>query len=333
MTLPQAPRDLYDVLEIAPDSDDAEVRRAYQKMARRFHPDIRPGDEEAERRFDEVSRAFEVLSDPDLRRRYDALRQQEGRQAAAWMARWSESEEVLAGGAGTWVRTARQVEIRSGVFPGGGGGEVPGSATPGLTRVEVELDFAEMVRGATRSFPLQRETRCAECEGSGRRGGSLCPRCAGRGAVVELERVRVRIPRGVEDGSRLRLVGKGAPLGPDRQGDLLMAVRVHPHPYFRRDGNDVHADLPLTLAEAILGADVDIPTVDGPVRVKIPPGTQGGRRIRLRGRGITPSGGEPGDHYCRVTIAVPENADAALRELLQRLNQPDPRRDLPKGAL
>jgi len=238
---------------------------------------------------------------------------------------------VLAGGSGTWVRTARQVEIRSGVFPAGAQGGA--SAPPGLSRVEVELDFAEMVRGTTRSFPLQRETGCPECDGSGRRGGGLCPRCAGRGAVVELERVRVRIPRGVQHGARLRLVGKGAPLGPDRQGDLLIAVRVLPHPYFRRDGDDVHADLPLSLAEAILGADVDVPTVDGPVRVKIPPGTQGGRRIRLRSRGITPSGGEPGDHYCRVTIAVPESADGALRELLQRLDQPDPRRDLPKGAL
>jgi len=320
------PRDLYEVLEIEPDADDAEVRRAYQKLARRHHPDVHPGDEAAEHRYEEVSRAFEVLADPDQRRRYDALRTSEGRQAAAWFARWSDSEEVLAGGSGTWVRTSRRVEVRGGPLPVAAG-------DADLSRVDVELDFAEMVRGTTRSFPLQRETPCGDCGGSGRRTGSPCPRCAGRGAVIELERVRVRIPRGVEDGARLRLGGKGAPLAPGRQGDLLVVLRVRPHDYFRRDGNDVHADLPLTLAEAILGADVEVPTIDGPVRVKIPPGTQGGRRIRLRSRGIMPASGEPGDHYAHVTVAVPTTADAAVRELLKRITQPDPRRGLPGQAL
>jgi len=328
------PRDLYEVLEIEPDADDAEVRRAYQKLARRHHPDVRPGDAEAKQRFDEASRAFEVLSDPDRRRRYDALRSAEGQRAAAWFGRWSESEEVLAGGSGTWVRTSRRVELRGQVRGKLRGGPRPRPADEaGLSRVDVELDFAEMVRGTTRSFPLQRETPCEECGGSGRAGGSPCPRCVGRGAVIELERVRVRIPRGVENGARLRLEGKGAPLGPGLQGDLLIVLHVRPHVYFRRDGDDVHADLPLTLAEAILGADVEVPTIDGPVRVKIPPGTQGGRRIRLRSRGIQPASGEPGDHYAHVTVAVPQEASPALRELLERISQPDPRRDLPSEAL
>lgn len=323
--LPMPPRDLYEVLEVPPDADDGEIRRAYQKLARRYHPDIRPGDPEAEERFDEVSRAFEVLSDPELRHRYDSVRSVEGQRAAAWFARWSETEEVLAGGGGTWVRTARQVEIRSGPVPPGLG------EAPGTTRVEVELTFGEMVNGTTRSFPLQRELRCPECDGRGRTGANggggdrPCDRCAGRGTMVELERVRVRIPRGVEDGAGLRLQGKGAPLGPGRQGDLLIRVRVASHPYFRRDGADVHADLPLTLAEAILGAEVEVPTVGGAVKVKIPPATQGGRRIRLRGRGITPSGGEPGDHYCHVIIAIPSAEEAGVRELLERLRQADPR--------
>jgi molecular chaperone DnaJ len=331
MTQPDAePRDLYEVLEIEPDADDAEVRRAYQKLARRHHPDVRPDDAEAKQRYEEASRAFEVLSDPDRRRRYDALRTAEGQRAAAWFGRWSESEEVLAGGSGTWVRTSRRVEVRGELR----GGPLPGAADEaGLSRVEVELDFAEMVRGTTRSFPLQRETPCEDCGGTGRQGGSPCPRCVGRGAVIELERVRVRIPRGVENGARLRLEGKGAPLGPGRQGDLLIVLHVRPHAYFRRDGHDVHADLPLTLAEAILGADVEVPTIDGPVRVKIPPGTQGGRRIRLRSRGIQPASGEPGDHYAHVTVAVPQEASPALRELLARISQPDLRRDLPSEAL
>lgn len=317
------PRDLYEVLEISPDADDAEVRRAYQKLARRHHPDVRPGDQTAERRFEEVSRAFEILSDPDLRRRYDALRREEGQQAAAWFARWSESEEILAGGGGTWVRTSRQVEVRRDA--------TPPSAESGVTHTEVELELGEVVNGATRSFPLQRELPCPDCDGRGRERGGLCGRCSGRGSLVELERVRLRLPRGVEDGARLRLAGKGPPLGPGRQGDLVVTVRVQPHPYFRRDGTDVHADLPLTLAEAVFGADVEVPTVGGPVKVKIPPGTQGGRVIRLRGRGIVPSGGEAGDHYCRVAVVVPEASDPEVRELLRAVHQPDPRHDLPTG--
>lgn len=327
------PTDLYDLLEVSPDADEAELRRAYQKLARRYHPDIRPGDREAAKRYEEVSRAFEVLSDADLRRRYDRLRESEGPRAAGWFARWSESEEVLAGGGGTWVRTERRVEIRSGgaVADAGPEGGARGALPPNTARVEVELEFAEMVEGTSRSFPLQRETVCDECSGEGRHRGSPCSRCAGRGKVVELERVRVRMPRGIEDGARLRLSGKGAPLGPGRQGDLDVVVRVKPHPYFRRQGSDVHADLPLTLAEAALGATVEVPTLGGPVEIKIPPGTQGGRRIRLRGRGITPSGGEPGDHYCRVTIAVPDASDPAVRDLLKRIPQKNPRSDLPRG--
>lgn len=322
MTPSDAPRDLYEVLDVPPDAGEGDIRRAYQKLARRHHPDVRPGDEESERRFEELSRAFEILSDPDLRERYDTLRRREGRRAAAWFARWSESEEVLAGGGGTWVRTARRVEIRGSRPPGG---------EAGTARAEVEIDFQEMVQGTTRSFPLQREIRCPDCGGSGRLGGTPCERCAGHGSLVELERVRVRLPRGVEDGARLRLEGKGAPLGPERQGDLVIRVRVRPHSYFHRHGDDVHADLPLTLAEAILGAEVEVPTVQGRVKVKIPPGTQGGRRIRLRGRGIHPSGGEPGDHYCRVTLAVPDGDDPAVKELLERIEQPNPRRGLGEG--
>lgn len=322
------PRDLYEVLEVGPDADEGTLRRAYQKLARRCHPDLRPGDRQAQERYEELSRAFEVLSDPELRRRYDRLRDSAGREAAGWFTRWSESEEVLAGGGGTWVRTARQVEIRGGATKAGREESRP---AVGGARVQVELDFAEMALGTSRSFPLQRETSCEACAGSGKRGRRPCSRCTGRGTVVELERVRVRIPRGIEDGARLRLAGKGAPLAPGRQGDLEIVVRVHPHPYFRRQGPDIHADLPLTLAEAILGAEVEVPTLGGPVQVKIPPGTQGGRLIRLRRRGITPSGGEPGDHYCRVTIAVPDAADAGVREFLDQLSQEDPRRDLPRG--
>ena len=352
-------RDLYEVLDVRPDADEAEIRRAFQKIARRCHPDVARVDEEAEARFAEAARAFEVLSDPELRRRYDA---QLGRGAEPeWTASWSAAEEVVDAAGGTVRRSARWVEVRRGgaggagraarsgaVAAGGAGTQIGGRSgeagggqpDAAVTRVEAVLDFAEAVRGTTRSFPLQREIQCPECGGSGEVGGGggeawtgECGRCGGRGALVELERVRVRLPRGIEDGARLRIPGRGAPLAPGRQGDLEIRVRVRPHPYFRREGPDVHADLPVTLAEAVLGAEVEVPTIDGPVRVTIPPGTSGGRRFRLRGRGLTPPGGEPGDHYFRVTIVLPEPIGEELRRAVGASRGANPRRRLPSGVL
>jgi len=385
-------RDPYEVLGVSADADDAEIRRAFQKIARRSHPDVAPADAASEARFAEAAQAFEVLSDPDLRRRYDASRRRGDE--PEWAARWSAAEEVVEAPGGTVRRSTRWVEVRRGRRPpavrsGRAGERDAGGAvaakgirdegprsTPGVvgssdagagrpagaeagrlerperrgdarapaaeavTPVEAVLDFAEAVRGTTRSFPLQREIGCPECGGSGEVGGGggeswtgECGRCGGRGALVELERVRVRLPRAVEDGARLRIPGRGAPLAPGRQSDLEIRVRVRPHPYFRREGPDVHADLPVTLAEAVLGADVEVPTIDGPVRVTLPPGTSGGRRFRLRGRGLTPPGGEPGDHYFRVMIVLPERIGEELRRAVRGGRGPDPRGDLPRKPI
>lgn len=333
MTVP----DLYAALEVTADADGAEIRRAFRRIARRDHPDLRPGDAEASRRFAAASRAFEVLAEPELRQRYDRLREagaSEEVEVEEWIERWSRSDEVVAevDAAGV-TRSTRRVEVRRQVRR-----QAPRPATEERLRsegtvVEVAVDFAEAVRGTTRSFPLQREISCPDCRGAGRRRGEACGRCGGRGTLVELERVRVRLPRAVEEGQRLRVAGKGAPLGPGDQADLVLLVRVRPHPYFRRQGDDVHADLPIGLAEAVFGAEVDVPTIDGPVRVRIAAGTSGGRVLRLRGRGITPPGGEPGDHYARITLQLPSRIDEDLRAALRRQPTAHPRRGLPKEAL
>lgn len=323
--------DLYAALEVPSDADEAEIRRAYQKLARRHHPDLAPGDAEGARRFAAAARAFEVLSDPELRRRYDRLR--ESGEAEEWVEeQWRSSEEVVASADGV-VRSTRRVEVRRRVGrpPAGRTPERPAAGAEAV--LEVTVDFAEAVRGTTRSFPLQRETPCSDCAGSGRRQGEGCERCGGRGTLVELERVRVRLPRAIADGDRLRLEGKGRPLGPGRQGDLVLVVHVRPHPYFRREGTDVHADLPISLAEAVFGAEVEVPTIDGPVRVRIPAGTSGGRTLRLRGRGIAPPGGEPGDHYARITLRLPQRIGDELRDALRRQPVEDPRRGLPREGV
>jgi DnaJ-class molecular chaperone len=323
--------DLYAALDVPPDADEAEIRRAYQKLARRHHPDLAPGDAEGARRFAAAARAFEVLSDPELRRSYDRLR--EAGEAEEWVEeQWRSVDEVVAQVDGGGVmRSSRRVEVRRQVRRRPPPAERPRPVDEAV--VEVTIDFAEAVRGATRSFPLQREEVCPDCGGAGRRGGEGCERCGGRGALIELERVRVRLPRAIEDGDRLRVEGKGRPLGPGRQGDLVLVVRVHPHAYFRRDGLDVHADLPISLAEALFGAEVEVPTVDGPVRVRIPPNTSGGRVLRLRGRGIAPPGGDPGDHYARLTLRLPQRIADDLREALRRQPAEDPRRGLPREGV
>lgn len=322
--------DLYAALDVPADADEAEIRRAYQKLARRHHPDLAPGDPEGAARFAAAARAFEVLSDPELRRRYDRLR--ESGETEEWVEeQWSGSDEVVAEVDGGVVRSSRRVEIRRRVARRPAAAERPRAADEAV--VEVTIDFAEAVRGTTRSFPLQREVRCPDCAGSGRRQGEGCERCGGRGTLVELERVRVRLPRAIRDGDRLRVEGKGRPLAPGRQGDLVLAVHVRPHPYFRRQGNDVHADLPIALAEAVFGVEVEVPTLDGPVRVRIPAGTSGGQTLRLRGRGIAPPGGEPGDHYARITLRLPQRVGEELREALRRQPVEDPRRGLPREGV
>ena len=321
------PFDPFQVLGIPRDADAVTVRRAYQKLARRHHPDLFPGDPGAERRFEDVARAYHILSSGELRQRYEAGLLEAERRAGRL-------EPRRARGAPSRFRYESFLEVHA-EWLGGEAGEPRGVDLA----AELALDFAEAVRGVATSFSVQRERECAACAGAGEElTGEPCERCSGRGRVVDLDRIRVRIPEGVGEGTRLRLPGKGNP--PHRvdpvepaesdHGDLFLTVRVRPHPYFRRRGLDVLADLPVSFAEAALGAEVEVPTIDGPVRVRLPPGTPSGRRFRLRGRGVRLPGGRSGDHYYTVTIAVPERLDDETRALIERLPKADPRGGLPK---
>ncbi len=320
--------DPYEVLDVDRDSDPVAIRRAYQRLARRHHPDLFPGDVEAERRFDAIAHAYHVLGDPERRRRFDEGLLDPGRRLGPVPP------------AGPTAQRPRQPVGR---FTYEAFLEVHAEWTSGEPEeprradlaAEITLDFAEAVRGATTSFSVQRERFCDECDGSGERlSGAPCERCAGRGRLVDLDRLRVRIPEGVDQGTRLRLPGKGN-TGPGEagSGDLFLTVNVRPHPYFRRRGLDVLADLPVTFAEAALGAEVAVPTIDGPVRARLPAGTSGGQRFRLRGRGVTLPDGRSGDHYYTVRIAVPAALDEAARSLVERLPHQDPRVGLPGEPL
>ncbi len=321
--------DAYAILEVERDADAATIRRAYQKLARRHHPDFAPEDEAAGRRFRDVERAYRILGDRELRGRYDAglLR--------------PEREEPPAADPRPRVVSASYFELYTEHRAAAGSHppEGPGARSPRRgsldLAVEVTLRFAEALRGTVASLSVQRERTCEGCRGTGGADGGrdACGRCAGRGVLIDLERVRARLPAGIEDGARLRLRGRGHPAPPSEPGgpgDLFLTVRVRPHPYFRRQGLDVFADLPVTFAEAALGAEVEVPTVDGRVKVRLPAGTQGGQRFRLREKGARGADGEIGDHYYHVRIAVPRRLDEATRELVESLPAEDPRAELPR---
>lgn len=321
--------DAYEILEVGRDADAATIRRAYQKLARRHHPDFAPEDEAAGRRFRDLERAYRILGDPELRRRYDEglLRLEREERPEPGPRRRVVSASYFE----VWTarRSSGPAHERE---PAGEGAEGRGALD---LSAEVKLDFAEALRGTVASLSVQRERWCEECRSTGATsdGAAACDRCSGRGVLVDLERVRVRLPVAIEDGARLRLRGRGHPAppsGPGAPGDLFLTVRVRPHPYFRRQGLDVFAELPVTFAEAALGAEVEVPTVDGPVKVRIPAGTQGGQRFRLRGKGARSSDGEAGDHYYRVRITVPPRLDEATRELVESLPVEDPRGELPR---
>ena len=320
-------QDLYAILGVERNADEEKIRKTYRQLARRYHPDVNPGDKAAEDRFKEISRAYDVLSDPEKRRNYDEFGEVslQGGFDAEKARRAREAFSARFGGAGGAAHEGFEAmgdeegihfegvdDLFSDLFARRGWGR-PGRERRGRDlEAEIELDFVDAARGGEHRVTIARPTA----------DGSMRP-----------ETVTVRIPPGVSDGGRIRLRGKGAE-GPKGAppGDLYARVRVRPHRFFRREGRDLHLDLPVTVSEAALGARVEVPTLDGRVTLTIPPGTDGGSRLRLRGKGVPhPSGEPPGDLYVVVQIRVPRDlppeAAAKLRDLA-RFEPPDPRKDL-----
>jgi molecular chaperone DnaJ len=339
-----ATKDYYATLGIPRGASDGEIKKAYRKLARKYHPDVNPGSKEAEARFKEIGEAYDVLSDPDKRRRYDQFGSAAFDPAAGARTSWGRP------GAGGFGRGGFDIGFDLGDAGGfedlfndllGGGRRRatrgPGARRPGvgLRGVDVEqrfpVSFEDAARGATREIEIAREADCESCGGAGRlRRGQTCPTCLGRGVVRRTERVSVRVPAGLETGSRIRLAGKGGP-GPAGSGDLFLVVEVGPHPYFKRDGDDIRVELPVTATEAALGAKIDVPTLDGPVSLTVPPGSSSGTTLRLRERGIHRLKGGRGDQLVTLRVVLPKSLDERSRQLLEefaRRNPLDPRAGL-----
>ncbi len=341
-------KDYHAILGVKPGASAKEIRSAYKRLARRHHPDVNPGDTRAEETFKEINEAYEVLSDPEKRRRWEAgdpdfdsfLRREAGMAGAGRGA--GRFRSYGAAGEADLEELFGDLFGAAGGFHAMGGTAGPRSRARGADlECEATLSFEQAAGGTTLRIPLARSDTCGTCGGSGRRdapgrrGGAarFCPDCGGTGVRRVSEDIQVRIRPGAEDGSRMRVAGKGeAGVGGRPPGDLLVRLRVSPHPYLRREGRDVILDVPLTIVEATLGTRVDVPTIEGKVTLTVPPGSNSGQRLRLKGRGLpSPRGEGRGDQIVVLQIVTPKDLDASSRrslEQLQRSHPTDPRAGL-----
>ena len=330
-------RNPYEVLGVDRRATDAEIKKAYRRLARKHHPDVNPGDPAAQKKFQEIAAAYEVLKDPKRRQHFD-LTGETGHVPPPGPPSGPGGPFGGAGGrAGGFRWQGDFGDLFSELFsrggaPGGIGGSPFGEEDEDEdSAAEMTISFRDAVLGGTVTFRARLPRRCRRCGGTGRVGGTVCPGCRGSRHVVESEKVTVRIPAGVATGSKIRIPGKGK----SEEGDLYLSLTVEPHPYFSREGDDILAEVPVTVAEAYLGAEIDVPTVRGAVRAKIPPGTASGQKFRLKGYGVgNRRTGTNGDHYYRVRVVLPKRHTAdgrAAAEALGRLYDADPREGLPKG--
>lgn len=315
-------KDFYSILGVPADADDAAIKKAYRKLAREWHPDSKPGDQAAEQKFKDIGEAYAVLSDPEQRRQYDAVRA---------MSRGG--ARFTAGGPGTGGAGFEDVFAQ--MFGGGGGAQNVRFTTGGGGAQSINL---EDLLGGLGGFSSYGATRGPRPGQDVEARTTISFRQAATGDTVTLRTpeggtVTTRIPAGVKDGQKIRLRGKGRRGDPGTPpGDLILHVSVRPHPVFERDGLNVVVDLPVTFAEAALGATVAVPTLEGgTVKVKVPPGTPSGRLLRVRGRGIKAKNGT-GDLLARVNVVVPQRLSDAARAAVETLRAEedgvDPRAEL-----
>ncbi len=361
-----AKRDYYEVLGLPKGASETDVKKAFRKLARKYHPDVNPGDKTAEQKFKEINEAYEVLSDSKKRQQYDQFGH------AAFGAGFGEGAGAGAGFGFEGFGQGGGFEDIFGTLFGERAARPRGPQKGEDLSYAVEIDLEDAVFGKTMQVELKRGVTCPACGGTGSQPGTsrqtcstcrgtgavtagrgfmrvsqVCPTCHGEGVVnpnpcrtcggsgtiPKSERINVKIPAGVDNGSKVRVAGMGGPGvkgGP--AGDLYIITRVRPHHYFERKGDNLYSEIPLTVREAALGDKIEIPTVDGLVALTIPPGTQAGQQLKLKGKGVPHlGGGGVGDHYVTVRVVTPRGLSERSKDLLRefdRLSPSNPRQEI-----
>jgi molecular chaperone DnaJ len=365
-------KDLYKILGVSEKATLDEIKKAYRKLAKKYHPDANPGDTSAEERFKDISTAYEVLGDPKKRQQYDQLRKygaggfqgfQNGRRPGGRDFRGGAGQgfsfEDLGGfgGLGDIFKDLFDLggaRARSGARSGPASGPAPGRGED--LHSEIEIPFETAISGGKTLLNVPLEETCPTCHGSGAEPGSQtsvcpdchgqgylsfaqggfavnrpCPRCYGRGQIISqpchtcngrgqvqrMRKISLKIPAGIDDGDHIRLRGQGRPgMGGASSGDLIITVRVGGHHFFRRKGRDLHCEVPINIAQAVLGSKLRVRTIDGKIKLTIPPGTQSGTVFRIPGKGLSVNG-KQGNQLVEVRVRIPQELNERQRQLMR----------------
>lgn len=378
-----AKKDYYQILGVKKGASDAELKKAYRKLARKYHPDVNPNKEQAEQKFKEISEAYAVLGDPQKRKKYDRFGH------AAFSAEGFDPRNAGMGPDGFDFSNFDFSSFSGGDKRGFGDifsdifGKFKGQEQSGARQQRgplkgqdlqyyMDISFADAVRGVSSVISIQKEVACKTCSGSGNKPGSrpaqcpdcngtgsvsagggifninqTCPRCRGKGTVIldpcpdcqgsgrkiETQKIQVKIPPGVDSGSKIRLAGKGQPgVNGAPPGDLFIITRVEKHPFFERKGDNIYIEVPVTVPEAALGSKIELPTLDGSSVLRVPPGTASGTVLRMRGKGVPSLKGKTqGDLFVKIKIVFPAVIDEDSKDLYRKLKkreQANPRENL-----
>jgi DnaJ-class molecular chaperone len=333
-------KDYYKILGVARDASADEIKKAFRKLARKYHPDVNPGDKSAEARFKEINEAYEVLSDPEKRQKYDTLgpnwQEQFGAQpgARSYAYTWSPNT----GGQGAPPFDIDDTTGFSDFFEAlfgrsRAGGRQDLRRRPGENIEQpVEISLREAYEGAKRVFTLQSPSECPTCHGTGEVRGRVCPTCQGQGMVTTSKRIEVAIPKGADNGTRVRVAGEGQPgIGGGPRGDLYLVISVRPDPLFERRGDDLTVEVPVDLFTALLGGEVPVLQPTGrQLLLTIPPETQNGQIFRLNGKGMPRLRGTgQGNLFARVRVVLPMHLSEHERKVLAEMRSARE----PKGSL
>lgn len=343
-------RDYYEVLGVEKAADEKDIKKAYRRVAMKYHPDRNPDDPDADEKFKEATEAYDVLMNSEKRAAYDRF------------GHAGVDPNMGGGGFGGGSFSDIFGDVFGDIFGGGGGRGRGGPQRGSDLRYTLDISLEDAVRGTTVEIKVPSLSGCDECDGSGARKGSSpvscstcggigqvrmqqgffqvqqtcptcrgrgkmiadpCPKCRGQGRVEKTKTLSVKVPPGVDTGDRIRLTGEGE-AGPDGgpPGDLFVQMSVRQHPIFERDGKNLYCEVPITFVAAALGGELEVPTLDGRVKLKIPPETQTGKLFRLRGKGVKPvRGGAVGDLLCRAVVETPVNLNKKQKELLKEFQE------------